>query len=103
MDLIPFPPPPPSPLFPLGKRRETNAGERDSEMHRNPANSFFREVATVLHDTEMEIRVEGNWLMHDEKLYRFYFFFFVERKDTMKRIYDYLPSPCDSNLDWLIY
>lgn len=42
-------------------------------MHRNPRNSFFREVATVLHDTEMEIRVKKIGL-HDEKLYRFLFF-----------------------------
>lgn len=66
-------------------------------MHRNPRNSFFREVATVLHDTEMEIRVKKIGL-HDEKLYRFLFIFLVERKDMVKSIYGYLPSSFESRL-----
>lgn len=54
-------------------------------MHRNPRNSFFREVATVLHDTEMEIRVEGNWFTR-WKIVSVPSPYFFERKDRMKRI-----------------
>lgn len=56
-------------------------------MHRNPGNSFFREVATVLHDTEMGIRVEGNWFTLMKNCILLFFFVEGEEMDTRFRMF----------------